>query len=191
LVSSRQGVLIAILVRVGIITTDRWPYFHTVTDCANGLQDFAICIEMFIAALAHIFAFSHKPYKRELMSNERWWRSLLQAANVSDVHSDVIGHVRHIGSKVKSLSSSRSSIYVSENDLPNEKSRLLASSSKLKSILVSDSDDITIVKAESASQILEKVIVQSTNSNQDESSMNNFYASTSTSTQNDSRIQNC
>jgi hypothetical protein len=66
----------------------------------------------------------------------------------------------------------------------------LASSSKLKSILVSDSDDITIVKAESASQILEKVIVQSTNSNQDESSMNNFYASTSTSTQKDSRIQN-
>lgn len=177
---------------MGIITTDRWPYFHTVTDCANGLQDFAICIEMFIAAVAHLFAFSHKPYKREMISNERWWRNLLQAANVSDVHSDVIGHVRQIGSKVKSLSSSRSSIYLSESDTPNERSRLITTSSKRESIVITDTDEITNSKAESASQILEKVIVQSTNGNQDESSMNNFYASTSLlNIQNDSRIQNC
>lgn len=30
---------------------------YTATDVAEGLQDFLICIEMFVAALAHAYAF--------------------------------------------------------------------------------------------------------------------------------------
>jgi Organic solute transporter Ostalpha len=55
-----QGVLIAILVFAGAIKdVDE----YSAQDIANGLQDFIICIEMFIISIAHHFAFSYKPYE--------------------------------------------------------------------------------------------------------------------------------
>ncbi len=59
---------------------------------------------MLIAAIAHLLAFSVKPYKLE--TTQSWWRNILSAANISDVHSEVTEHCKHIGSKVGSLSSS-------------------------------------------------------------------------------------
>eukprot|EP00010_Vexillifera_abyssalis_P008025 CAMPEP_0201544948 /NCGR_PEP_ID=MMETSP0173_2-20130828/1563_1 /ASSEMBLY_ACC=CAM_ASM_000268 /TAXON_ID=218659 /ORGANISM="Vexillifera sp., Strain DIVA3 564/2" /LENGTH=271 /DNA_ID=CAMNT_0047953241 /DNA_START=473 /DNA_END=1288 /DNA_ORIENTATION=- len=55
-----QGVLISILTFTGAI--------HDVEDyssqeIANGLQDFIICIEMFLVAIAHAYAFPYTPYK--------------------------------------------------------------------------------------------------------------------------------
>ncbi|XP_010261796.1 PREDICTED: protein LAZ1 homolog 2 isoform X2 [Nelumbo nucifera] len=50
-----QGVGIAILCAFGVL--------HKEGKFQNGLQDFLICIEMAIAAVAHIFVFSAKPYR--------------------------------------------------------------------------------------------------------------------------------
>ncbi|PIA27611.1 hypothetical protein AQUCO_07600053v1 [Aquilegia coerulea] len=49
-----QGVGIALLCALHVLPTDG--------KFQNGLQDFLICIEMSIAAVAHIFVFSAKPY---------------------------------------------------------------------------------------------------------------------------------
>jgi hypothetical protein len=47
---------------------------YTATDVAEGLQDFLICIEMFIAALAHAYAFPPRVrlQRRALDSRQRW-----------------------------------------------------------------------------------------------------------------------
>lgn len=39
---------------------------------SSKLQDFLICIEMFLAAVAHHFSFSHKPYV-SLAQSQAWW----------------------------------------------------------------------------------------------------------------------
>ena len=83
------GMLITILVNAQVIPIDIWSFkskadcsqgdfffshdsvviiFHGIApksdcfSCVKGLQDFLICIEMFIAAVAHIYVFSHEPY---------------------------------------------------------------------------------------------------------------------------------
>lgn len=53
----RQGVAIAILVKVGVIHDTK---LYSSDELAKGLQDFIICIEMFIAAIAHKFAFPYQ-----------------------------------------------------------------------------------------------------------------------------------
>ena len=54
-----QSVVIAFLVKVGVIgQAGSW----TSEDVATGLQDWLICVEMFVASLIHILAFSHTPY---------------------------------------------------------------------------------------------------------------------------------
>lgn len=57
-----QGVLIGILVHLGIIHTGEWTTYSNPKDIGAGLQDFLICIEMFVAALAHAYAFPPRDY---------------------------------------------------------------------------------------------------------------------------------
>lgn len=57
-----QGVFIGILVHLGIIHTGEWTTYSNPKDIGAGLQDFLICIEMFIAALAHAYAFPPRDY---------------------------------------------------------------------------------------------------------------------------------
>ncbi|GFH23709.1 uncharacterized protein HaLaN_21364, partial [Haematococcus lacustris] len=54
-----QGVLLAILVSGGVITDESWSTYDQL-GVASGIQDFLICIEMFVAALAHAYAFPPK-----------------------------------------------------------------------------------------------------------------------------------
>lgn len=69
-----QGVLIAMLVYFGIIST----IFNVHEDSADvrhisaKIQDFLICIEMFLAAVAHHYCFSHKPFVN-LAQHRAWW----------------------------------------------------------------------------------------------------------------------
>ena len=60
-------------------------------------QDFCICIEMFFAALAHFFAFSHKPFIDHTVDDQNCCRSFLSMWDVSDVKDDVIEHVKVVG----------------------------------------------------------------------------------------------
>lgn len=60
-----QGVGIAFLVQTGVL---HGTLTYSVDEVATGLQDFLICIEMFVAAIAHVFVFSHKDYRQESTS---------------------------------------------------------------------------------------------------------------------------
>lgn len=64
-------------------------------------QDFLICIEMFVAALAHKYSFPHEPYHVNVpgYGNDRtWYIALLDVFSLSDVHADVREHLDGLGS---------------------------------------------------------------------------------------------
>lgn len=66
-------------------------------------QDFLICIEMFIAALAHKYSFPHEPYHINIpdYGNDRtWFNSLSQMWDMSDVRHDVSEHLGVVGSSL-------------------------------------------------------------------------------------------
>jgi hypothetical protein len=62
------------------------------------LQDFLICIEMFMAAVAHHFTFSHRPYIDITSSPQRsCCQSFLHMWDVSDVQRDIKEHFGVVG----------------------------------------------------------------------------------------------
>lgn len=60
------------------------------------LQDFIICIEMFLAAIAHHYTFSYKPYVQEAEEGS-CFDSFLAMWDVSDIRDDISEQVRHVG----------------------------------------------------------------------------------------------
>jgi len=66
------------------------------TNCPLVFQDFCICIEMFLAALAHYFSFSHKPYIDQAAGNADCWLSFKTMWDVSDVRADVVDHLQAV-----------------------------------------------------------------------------------------------
>ncbi|XP_011299515.1 transmembrane protein 184C [Fopius arisanus] len=95
-----QGVLIAILVYCGVISnifdTDNTDDIRHIS---AKLQDFLICIEMFLAAVAHHYSFSYKPYVN-LAQGEPWWDAFRAMWDVSDVHNDIKEHFSVVGSSL-------------------------------------------------------------------------------------------
>eukprot|EP00050_Salpingoeca_kvevrii_P016057 m.52223 g.52223 ORF g.52223 m.52223 type:complete len:400 (+) comp6676_c0_seq2:229-1428(+) len=97
-----QSIVISILVKANVITTkSTWTHYNS-HSVAAGLQDFLICIEMFIAALVHHKVFS---YREHLPQNDPELRqplgfadSLRALFDVSDVHSNVVDHIQTVGS---------------------------------------------------------------------------------------------
>ncbi|XP_008553391.1 transmembrane protein 184C [Microplitis demolitor] len=92
-----QGVLIAMLVYFGVISN----IFKTddtddIRHISSKLQDFLICIEMFLAAVAHHFSFSHKPYV-SLAQSQAWWDAFRAMWDISDVHNDIKEHLGVVG----------------------------------------------------------------------------------------------
>ncbi|MES1911045.1 MAG: hypothetical protein MHM6MM_009665 [Cercozoa sp. M6MM] len=83
-----QSVALAILVSAGVLGDE-----HEEGDkIAKQLQDFIICIEMFLAALAHRYAFPVKDFYDPGHANtfaEPFFRSIFRAANMRDVLQDV------------------------------------------------------------------------------------------------------
>jgi len=74
-----QGVGIAFLVYIGDIqsTTD-----YTADNVSGGIQDFIICIEMFLAALAHIYAFPYLEFSEIVVKKNT---KITQAPNTTAV----------------------------------------------------------------------------------------------------------
>lgn len=54
---------------------------------------------MFIASVAHIVAFPVSPYRRAERLN--WLLNIANAANVSDLHSEVRHHYNHLAVRVR------------------------------------------------------------------------------------------
>ncbi|XP_067663082.1 transmembrane protein 184C-like [Haliotis asinina] len=93
-----QSVVIAALAKLGAIPQNGpWLFYKSVKEEATGLQDFCICIEMFFAAVAHYFSFSHKPYMGEEADQSNCCSSFLSMWDVRDVRDDVIEHARYVG----------------------------------------------------------------------------------------------
>ncbi|XP_011568372.2 transmembrane protein 184C [Plutella xylostella] len=94
-----QGVLINILVYSGVISS----IFDIVDSgeikiISSELQDFLICIEMFLAAIAHHYSFSYKPYVSPLDPTPSCLGSFLAMWDVSDVKRDISEHLGVVGS---------------------------------------------------------------------------------------------
>ncbi len=60
------------------------------------VQDFIICLEMFLAAIAHHYSFSCRPYIRE-DDEGSCFDSLLAMLDVSDIRADIAEQVRNAG----------------------------------------------------------------------------------------------
>uniref|UniRef100_A0A669E8Q4 Transmembrane protein 184C n=1 Tax=Oreochromis niloticus TaxID=8128 RepID=A0A669E8Q4_ORENI len=95
-VSFWQAVLIALLVKVGVISDKHTWDWDSVEAVATGLQDFIICIEMFLAAIAHHYTFTYKPYVQEAEEGS-CFDSFLAMWDFSDIRADVSEQVRHVG----------------------------------------------------------------------------------------------
>lgn len=125
-VSFWQAVVIALLVKVGVISEKHTWEWQTVEAVATGLQDFIICVEMFLAAIAHHYTFSYKPYVQEAEEGS-CFDSFLAMWDVSDIRDDISEQVRHVGRTV--MGHSRKKFFPEDQD-QNEHTSLLSSSSQ-------------------------------------------------------------
>ncbi|KAI1299244.1 Transmembrane protein [Halotydeus destructor] len=92
-----QGVVISFLLEFGMIT-----HAFVVIDeedtlaIGRNLQDFLICFEMMLAALAHLYAFSHGPFIDLAASSDPCCYSFIRAMDVSDERTDITDHLRQV-----------------------------------------------------------------------------------------------
>lgn len=84
-----QGVILSIAVRLGVL---RDVEGFTANEQATGLQDFFICLEMAIAAVAHYYVFSYTEYQaltgQNVSVDARRNHPLLHIVDFRDVLSD-------------------------------------------------------------------------------------------------------
>lgn len=93
-----QSILIAALAKLGVIPQNGpWVYYDNIHEVATGIQDFCICIEMFLAAIAHYYSFSYKPFVNFAAEQQNCCTSFLMMWDVRDVGEDVVEHARYIG----------------------------------------------------------------------------------------------
>ncbi len=81
---------IALLVKVQALPSE-WKQYG-VENVTEGLQNFIICVEMLLFALAHYFVFSHKPFVDPAAAQAPCIASCLKMLDVRDVADDVKEH---------------------------------------------------------------------------------------------------
>ncbi|CAB3382339.1 Hypothetical predicted protein [Cloeon dipterum] len=96
-----QGVIITILVYVGVVaavfgTTDK----QSTKEVSSNMQNFLICIEMFLAAIAHHFTFPHAPFVDAESEQRSCCESFLHMWDVSDVQQDIQEHFGVVGNSL-------------------------------------------------------------------------------------------
>lgn len=99
-----QGVLIAIAVNTGLLDFLYDPGdSHSITSLSNQLQNFLICIEMFLAAIAHHYSFSYKPYVNDLVEKRTLCDAFITMWDVSDVRDDLKEHFGVVGNSISNF----------------------------------------------------------------------------------------
>ncbi|XP_076427594.1 transmembrane protein 184C-like isoform X2 [Peromyscus maniculatus bairdii] len=121
-----QAVLIALLVKVGVISEKRTWEWQSAEAVAMGLQDFIICLEMFLVAIAHYHFFSYKPYIREAEEGS-CFDSFMAMWDVSDITDDISDQIIHMGSTMRGYQKKKC---FPEDPKQTEHTGLLSSSSK-------------------------------------------------------------
>ncbi|XP_047364004.1 transmembrane protein 184C isoform X1 [Vespa velutina] len=95
-----QGFIIALLVYFNVISSIfKTENTHLIRNISSKLQDFLICIEMFLAAIAHHYSFTYKPFVN-LAQSQAWWDAFRAMWDVSDVHNDIKEHLGVVGSSL-------------------------------------------------------------------------------------------
>uniref|UniRef100_A0A1A9WHJ7 Transmembrane protein 184C n=1 Tax=Glossina brevipalpis TaxID=37001 RepID=A0A1A9WHJ7_9MUSC len=102
-----QGVILNILVYyefIKIFGGDK-PGDNDKANIASMLQNFLICIEMFLAAVAHIYSFPHHPFHINSPQywnnpNHNWCRAFLSMMDISDIQEDVSEHLGVVSSSI-------------------------------------------------------------------------------------------
>jgi len=74
-----------------------------VEELGAGLQDFLICIEMFLASIGHFYAFSHEDFKLAAKPRMTIGQKVKAVFDVEDVKHDMYGHVRDVSTGVVAL----------------------------------------------------------------------------------------
>jgi len=92
-----QGVIIAILVFTGVLS----GWFGEGNYVPQRIQNFLICIEMFLAAIAHHYTFSYKPYVDINEEQQGCCFAFLHMWDISDVRRDFAEHINVIGATVR------------------------------------------------------------------------------------------
>lgn len=92
-----QGVIIAILVFTGVLSS----WFGEGNYVPQRIQNFLICIEMFLAAIAHHYTFSYKPYVDITEEQQGCCFAFLHMWDISDVRRDFAEHINVIGATVR------------------------------------------------------------------------------------------
>jgi len=87
-----QSLAINIAAKVGLIKTKEWSTYDT-DDVAAGLQNFLICIEMFMAALGHAHAFPPRDYMDPSRPPAGLMNNVKVMFDVGDVYRDMSGLV--------------------------------------------------------------------------------------------------
>jgi len=70
----------------------------TIKTISSKIQNFLICIEMFLAAIAHHYSFSHKPFAEGTLQHQSLWDTLLAMWDLRDVHDNIREHFTVVGS---------------------------------------------------------------------------------------------
>lgn len=113
-----QGVIIEFLVYFGFISNVFGEDDSDKTDphlLSTKLQDFLICIEMFLAAVAHHYSFPHKPFHINAPNYDATNRGFLDALktmlDISDVRDDIGEHIGVVGSSFARRLQGRNNYY--------------------------------------------------------------------------------
>ncbi|XP_076446128.1 transmembrane protein 184C-like [Babylonia areolata] len=96
-----QSTVIAALVKLDVIHASGTWVFSSVKEVATGLQDFLVCLEMFLAAIALDYSFPYQPFAEGVTERGNCCTSCLSMWDVSDIRDDVIDHARYIGRGVQ------------------------------------------------------------------------------------------
>ncbi|KAF6216109.1 hypothetical protein GE061_000447 [Apolygus lucorum] len=99
-----QGVLIKLAAYYGFLNfldESPNPTEETINALSNKIQNFLICIEMFLAAIAHHYCFSHDPYINDLVEKRTVCDAFVAMWDVSDIQADLKDHIGAIGSSLK------------------------------------------------------------------------------------------
>ncbi|XP_052584493.1 transmembrane protein 184C-like [Peromyscus californicus insignis] len=117
-----QAVLLAVLVNVGFISEKHtWEWQSAAEAVTTGLQDFIICLEMFLVAIAHYHVFSYKPYVQEAEEGS-CFDSFLAMWDVSDVREDISQQVRRLGRKMRGdQKKKKKNVFLKTRNIPNTK----------------------------------------------------------------------
>ncbi len=87
-----QSVFISVLYQMDMIPTYRKDW--TSEDVAKGIQDYLICVEMFVAAVVHAFVFPHSEYSQAAVDARL---RAVDSANSTAFHSDERSGKRRLG----------------------------------------------------------------------------------------------